>query len=55
VYMQQLVRVVHSIPTRPDEIQLKRITRSNFRVYTLVPADDGHLSNPKHVDMLVAE
>jgi hypothetical protein len=53
--MQQMVRVVRFIPTSPADSQLKRITGSNFCVYALVPADDEHLSNPKHVDILVAE
>jgi hypothetical protein len=39
------------IPTRPADSQLKRTTRTNCCVYTLLPPDDGHLASPKHVDV----
>jgi hypothetical protein len=59
VYMQQLVRAVRlsklvvpsSIPSRPADSQLKRTTRTNCCIYTLLPPDDGQLAHPKHVEV----
>jgi hypothetical protein len=28
--------------------RLRRTTGNNFRIYTLLPPDDGQLANPKH-------
>jgi hypothetical protein len=53
--MQQLVRVVRFslVPFQPGQlIQLKRTKRTNCCVYTLLPADERHLANPIHLEVL---
>jgi hypothetical protein len=35
----------------PSDSQLKRTTRTNCCIYTLLPPDDGQLANPKHVEV----
>jgi hypothetical protein len=36
---------------QPADSLLKRTTRTNCRIYTLLPPDDGLLANPKHVEI----
>jgi hypothetical protein len=39
-----------SIPTRPDDSQLKRTTSKICCVYTSLPTDDdGHLASPRYI------
>jgi hypothetical protein len=35
----------------PADSQLKRTTRTNCCIYTLLPPDDGLLASPKHVQV----
>jgi hypothetical protein len=57
VYMQQLVRVVHfswlsaGLDGQSTDSQLKRTTRTNCHIYTLLPLDDEQLASPKHVEV----
>jgi hypothetical protein len=37
--------------TKPADSQLKRTTRTNSHIYTLLPPDDGLLARPKHVEV----
>jgi hypothetical protein len=39
------------ISTRPDDSQLKCTARTNCRIYTLLPPEDGHLANPKRIEV----
>jgi hypothetical protein len=59
IYIRQLVQVVclsqqsaglTSIPSRAAYIRLRRTTRTNCHMYTLLPPDDGQLASPKHVE-----
>jgi hypothetical protein len=35
----------------PAEWRLRRATRTNYHVYTLLPPDEGLLASPKHVEV----
>jgi hypothetical protein len=48
--MPRLVRVVCLSGPLADS-QLKRTTRTNCGIYTLLPPDDGLLASPKHVEV----
>jgi hypothetical protein len=41
----------YSIPSRPADSRLRRTTRTNCHIYTLLPPDDGLLANPKHIQV----
>jgi hypothetical protein len=53
--MQKLVRLswlsAGQVPTRPADSQLRRTTRTNCHIYTLLPPDDGQLASPKHEEV----
>jgi hypothetical protein len=54
VYMRQLVRVVRLSrlsARKPADNRLRRTTRTNCRIYTLLPPDYGLLASPKHVEV----
>jgi hypothetical protein len=40
-----------SIPFRPADSRLRSTTRTNCRMYTLLPHDDSLLAVPKHVEV----
>jgi hypothetical protein len=40
-----------SIPIRPANGQLRRTTRTNCHMYTLLHPDEGLLASPKHVEV----
>jgi hypothetical protein len=37
--------------SRPADSRLRRTTRTNCHIYTLLPPDDGLLASPKHVEV----
>jgi hypothetical protein len=56
--MRQLVRVVLLVDCqlallewKLADSRLKRTTRTICCIYTLLPADDGQLVSPKHVEL----
>jgi hypothetical protein len=40
-----------SVPSRPADSRLRRTTRTNCRIYTLLPPDDGQLASPRLVEV----
>jgi hypothetical protein len=40
-----------SNPTWPADSRLRRTTRTNCRIFTLLPPDDGLLASPKHAEV----
>jgi hypothetical protein len=42
---------MQQMSARPADGQLKRTTRTNCSIYTLLPPDDGQLASLKHVEV----
>jgi hypothetical protein len=49
--LEDVVPVMPGTGFRPADSQLRRTTRTNCHIYTLLPPDDGLLASRKHVEV----